>query len=65
MRLYIISDLHLEFGPFVPPAMDADAIILAGDTATGVRGVDWAASTFPDIPVLYRYDIRIAIFPIY
>lgn len=53
MKLYIISDLHLEFGAFVPPQVDADVVILAGDIHLGVRGVEWAVQHFPDKPVLY------------
>jgi len=53
MRLHILSDLHLEFEPFTPPAVDADAIILAGDVSTGRNGLKWALKTFPDRPVVY------------
>ena len=35
MRLHILSDLHLEFEPFTPPAVEADVVILAGDVGTG------------------------------
>lgn len=52
MKLYILSDLHLEFGSF-EPQVEADVVILAGDIHPGVRGVDWAAQCFPDTPVLY------------
>lgn len=53
MRLHILSDLHLEFAPFMPPATDADAVILAGDISTGQNGLKWAMATFPDRPVIY------------
>jgi predicted phosphohydrolase len=53
MRLYILSDLHLEFVPFTPPQVEADAVILAGDISTGVKGFEWAVQTFPDRPVIY------------
>src|SRR5258708_13836075 len=52
MRIRIYSDLHLEFAPFVPPASDADAIVLAGDIANGAAGIEWAGKTFAQ-PVLY------------
>jgi hypothetical protein len=42
MRLHILSDLHLEFEPFTPPAVEADAVILAGDVSTGRNGLKWA-----------------------
>jgi Icc-related predicted phosphoesterase len=53
MRLYVLSDLHLEFEPFAPPATEAEGIILAGDISTGSNGLKWALKTFPDRPVIY------------
>lgn len=32
MKLHILSDLHLEFGPFDLPDIERDVLILAGDT---------------------------------
>lgn len=52
-KLHILSDLHLEFSTFEPPATDADVIILAGDIGKGNKGVYWARQTFPDKPILY------------
>lgn len=37
-KLHILSDLHLEFSTFEPPATDADVIILAGDIGKGNKG---------------------------
>jgi hypothetical protein len=53
VRIHVLSDLHLEFGPFDPPPVDADVAVLAGDTHVGVRGVEWAAGAFGDRPVVY------------
>jgi len=53
MRLYILSDLHLEFESFTPPVVEAEAVILAGDVSTGRNGLKWALKTFPDRPVIY------------
>lgn len=53
MRLHVLSDLHLEQGPFAPTDVDADAVVLAGDVATGTRGVEWARGWAGDRPVLY------------
>lgn len=53
MKLHILSDLHIEFLPFDPPATDADVVILAGDIGVGVKGLNWASATFGDRPVLY------------
>src|SRR6267142_1623560 len=52
LRIRIYSDLHLEFAPFVPPANDADVIVLAGDIANGAAGIEWARETFGG-PVIY------------
>jgi predicted phosphodiesterase len=52
-KLHILSDLHLEFSTFEPPATDADIIILAGDIGKGNKGVYWARDKFPDKPILY------------
>jgi predicted phosphodiesterase len=53
VRLHVLSDLHLEFASFEPPAVAADVIVLAGDTSTGTRGLAWAINAWPDQPVLY------------
>jgi Icc-related predicted phosphoesterase len=53
MRIHILSDLHLEFAPFQPSEVNADAVILAGDIHTGKNGIKWILKTFPDRPVIY------------
>jgi len=56
MKLYVLSDLHLEFASFTPDPEAADAadvIVLAGDIQVGVEGIVWAQQTFPRKPVLY------------
>lgn len=53
MKIHLLSDLHTEFAPFNPPETDADVVVLAGDTATGVKGIARAKEWFPDRPVLY------------
>ena len=40
MRLYVLSDLHLERDPFTPEVVDADVVVLAGDV--------WKALWFED-----------------
>ena len=52
MKLLVMSDLHLEFGDFVPPKVDVDVVVLAGDIHVGSLGVKWAAKHF-DVPVVY------------
>lgn len=53
MRLYVVSDLHLEFGEFEVPEVEADVVVVAGDLHVGTRGLEWAARCFPDIPIIY------------
>lgn len=53
MRLHVLSDLHLEHGAFVPPPVDADVLVLAGDVASGTRGVAYARRWARGRPVVY------------
>ncbi|MEO5374661.1 MAG: metallophosphoesterase [Alphaproteobacteria bacterium] len=52
-RIAVMSDLHLESGDWSPGPLDADLVILAGDVATGVDGIAWAARVLSGIPVVY------------
>jgi 3',5'-cyclic AMP phosphodiesterase CpdA len=53
VRLYVLSDLHLERQEFTPPPVAADVVVLAGDISVGTRGVDWARDWADGRPVLY------------
>lgn len=53
MRIRVLSDLHREFGHVELPEVEADIVVLAGDTDRGVRGVRWAIERFSPTPVLY------------
>ncbi len=53
MKIHILSDLHLEFQPYILSKNDADVIILAGDIHTGEKGVTWAIDNIKNIPALY------------
>jgi Icc-related predicted phosphoesterase len=53
MRLWILSDLHLEFGPLALPEVRADVVVLAGDVHVGIRGIAWCRERFPETPVIY------------
>jgi predicted phosphodiesterase len=58
MRLLVLSDLHLELWrehvPRIDPAQSRpDIVVLAGDVHKEGRAVEWAAATFPGLPVLY------------
>ena len=59
MKIYILSDLHLEMAPFSPVVTDADVVILVGDI-----DVAWAKSSFsgvvlcvPATPVKMRVSV--------
>ena len=49
MRAAVLSDLHLEFEDFEPPAelLRADVVVLAGDIHNGVEALRWARRRFP------------------
>lgn len=47
MRLHVLSDLHLEHAPFTVPEVDADVLVLAGDTAPGTAGIEWMHRHLP------------------
>jgi Icc-related predicted phosphoesterase len=53
MRLQILSDLHLEFGPYELEPAKADVVILAGDIHVGGDGIEWMHRQFPGRPVIY------------
>ncbi|MDD5300904.1 MAG: metallophosphoesterase [Gallionella sp.] len=53
LKLHILSDMHLEFSTFEPPATDADVVVLAGDIGKETNGINWARSAFPDKNILY------------
>jgi Icc-related predicted phosphoesterase len=53
MKVRVLSDLHLEFADWTPPAVDADVVVLAGDIYEGVKGIEWARKEFPLVPVIY------------
>ncbi|HET7308199.1 MAG TPA: metallophosphoesterase [Gammaproteobacteria bacterium] len=53
MKIRVLSDLHLGFDGYEPVPVDADVVVLAGDIASGVLGVKWAAQTFRDTPIIY------------
>ena len=53
MRIHVLSDLHLEFGPYEAASIDADCVVLAGDIALATRGVEWAAEHFRGTPIVY------------
>jgi predicted phosphodiesterase len=53
MRIRVLSDLHIEFAPFVPPPVEADVVVLAGDVHPGKQALAWIRQTFPGTPVVF------------
>ena len=53
MKLRVYSDIHLEFAPFSPPSLEADAIELAGDIGKGLSGLEWAQKQFPSSEIVH------------
>lgn len=53
MKLHLLSDLHMEFSQFDPPATDAGVVVLAGDIYKGDKGVYWARQAFPGKEIIY------------
>lgn len=58
MKLYVVSDLHLEFAAFDATAhehawRDADVIVLAGDIGKGSDGIKWGRQVFGSKPIVY------------
>ena len=53
IHLAVFSDLHVEKGPWSPPPLDADLVILAGDIGWGPEGVNWIAAHLAGRPTIY------------
>lgn len=53
MKIRVLSDIHLEFGPFEPPKADADIVVLAGDISQWAEGIRWAHERFPHGRCIY------------
>jgi 3',5'-cyclic AMP phosphodiesterase CpdA len=52
VRIRLLSDLHLEHAPWIPPEAEQDVVVLAGNIHRGLAGIDWAAQHFA-CPVIY------------
>jgi predicted phosphodiesterase len=53
VRLHVLSDLHLKQEAFPLAEVGAEVIVLAGDIAPGIRGIEWARTWADGRPVLY------------
>lgn len=52
MHILVLSDIHLEFGPFNPPdTTDVDVVVAAGDIDVGTEPIAWLAELGK--PVIY------------
>ena len=52
MKIRLLSDLHLEHKSLPIYQGGEDVVVLAGDVATGINGIEWAKRTFT-VPVIY------------
>ncbi|HEX4300089.1 MAG TPA: phosphoesterase [Gammaproteobacteria bacterium] len=53
MKIGILSDLYIdELGPPPDPEVSPDVLVLAGNIGQGMRGLEWAATTY-HCPILY------------
>jgi hypothetical protein len=51
-RIHLLSDIHLDTGPYaIPPELDYDVLVAAGDIGPVEQAVEWLASL--DKPVVY------------
>ncbi len=53
MKIRILSDLHVDFGPVHLPNVEADITVLAGDIRPGKSAIAWVKANFPEQPVVY------------
>ena len=53
MRIFPLSDLHIEFENPELRIPDVDLILLAGDIGVGNKGVKWIKEHIKEIPVIY------------
>ena len=52
VRILVLSDLHHEMAPYVPGAVEADVVVLAGDIDKGANALQRAKDWFPTTPVV-------------
>jgi Icc-related predicted phosphoesterase len=54
MKIWILSDLHLEWKDWTPPRnVDADVIVLAGDIGVITQALSWVKNVFAGRTVVY------------
>jgi Icc-related predicted phosphoesterase len=53
MKIHVLSDLHLEFGPCRIPPVDCDVTVLAGDVHLGRKALPMLEELCSQRPVVY------------
>ncbi|PWB41494.1 MAG: metallo-dependent phosphatase [Rhodocyclales bacterium] len=56
MRIYAVSDLHIEMSNWMPTpsaVAAADLVVLAGDIGRHTHGLEWARTAFADKRIVY------------
>ncbi|WP_028452948.1 metallophosphoesterase [Chitinilyticum aquatile] len=53
MKIWILSDLHIDIYPFQVEEPDADLAIIAGDVSEGFKGLQWVRRNIKNMPTLY------------
>ncbi len=53
MKIHVLSDLHIEFGPYVDGDVERDLTILSGDIAVGYDAYDLVQELKKKSPVVY------------
>ena len=53
MKIHVLGDLHLEFGDYAAPPVEADVVVLAGDVHVKGRAIPSIRNLFPNVPVVY------------
>ncbi len=51
MKIALLSELHLSVQAMLPPAIDADVLVLAGDLHRPAAAIEWARQY--DMPTLF------------
>lgn len=53
MRIHVLSDLHLEVSDYVPPHVECDVVVLAGDIGKHAQGFAWVRDHWPTQEIIY------------
>lgn len=53
MKIQIFSDIHLEFGDYMPDVSQADVVVLSGDIWVGKKGISWVLDNIKSTPTIY------------